>query len=61
MDLPHIKIYRSGRTAEMTIDGKPFPWPIAEDGAVVEVDTNNVPTITLTLVAARVEVENVLD
>lgn len=59
-EFPKVKIVRNGSTAEVTVDGKPFPWHIAEGGVEVRVDRNQAPTVTLTLLCERVDVENSL-
>lgn len=45
----------------LTIDGEPFPWYIAEDGVDVgPVRHDEVPTVTVTILAGRVEVLNTI-
>jgi len=55
-----IQVTRSGRHATITIDGEPFPWYIVTDGVTTTVDTLDVPTVTFTVRAERVEVINAL-
>jgi hypothetical protein len=60
MKLPHIKVNRRGTAAHVTIDGEPFPWFIARSGVRVDVDPDAVPTVTLTILANRVEVDDAI-
>lgn len=53
-----IKVTRKGRTATLEIDGVEFPWYIAEAGVEVDVDTREAPTVTITVLAERVELVN---
>lgn len=53
-----IEVERRGSTAVLKIDGEDFPWAIARGGVSVNPDPDNVPTVTVTLVAERVFVDN---
>lgn len=59
-DFPHIRIERQGRRARFLIDGEDFPWPIAWDGIDVNVNPDNIPGVSLTILADRVEVVDAL-
>ena len=62
MKLPGlIKVVRQGGVAFVEIDSKAFPYAIAENGITVDVDRRECPTVTVTLMAERVEVHNSLD
>lgn len=41
-----------------TIDGREFPWYISEDGISTVVRNSDVPSITVTIVADRVRIED---
>lgn len=54
----HIKIEGIQGKAELTIDGEPFQWYIAENG--IRTESGTVPTVTLTILAEKVEFSNSL-
>lgn len=56
IDLP--KLIEVSRTGGIRIDGEEFRFPVAEGSVVVTVDSNNVPSVALTLLAERVTVDN---
>lgn len=57
-ELPAITVVRRGRRAVVQIDGEDFPWPIAANGVEVPVVSDECPTITLTILAESVSVDN---
>lgn len=60
MAIPNlIKVVRSGAKARVFIDGEELAAPIPRDTDVVAyVNPDDLPTVTLTLMARRVEVVN---
>lgn len=54
-----IRVERRGPTAHITVDGEPFPFPVAYNPPpTVSVSTSEMPSITITLFADRVEVSD---
>lgn len=54
-----ITVERHGSHARVLVDGEEFPYAIAEGGLRIEgVGRNDMPAVTVTLVADRVEVTN---
>lgn len=51
-----IRVERHGRSGGVTVDGEPFPYAIADTHISVSIHHDERPTVTLTLVADRVEV-----
>jgi hypothetical protein len=44
----------------MTIDGREFPWHVSVDGFEVTVSKNDLPGVTVTIVAERVTVDHAI-
>lgn len=59
-NFPHIRVERQGSSARLLIDGEDFPWPIAWDGIDVNVNPDNIPGVSVTILADRVEVVDAL-
>lgn len=53
-----IRIDRRGRECTVEIDGVEFTYAIAENGIAVDVSRDELPTVTLQLVAERIELTN---
>lgn len=59
MDIPKlIRVERYWQTAEITVDGQPFPYAVAREDIILSVDPDGMPSVTLTIYADRVEVVN---
>lgn len=58
VQLPGIKIVRRGRRVEMKIDETVFPLPVARGSVHVRVTPDDMPGVTLTLLAESVEVHD---
>ncbi|MDQ3730297.1 MAG: hypothetical protein M3355_12000 [Actinomycetota bacterium] len=59
MNLPdQIKVVRHGGAVYVEVDGRAFPYPIAEEPISTEVSKSGLPTITLTLAARSVQVHD---
>lgn len=56
-----IRIERAGRHTSITIDGVEFPWHISSDGPSVTVTNDDMPAVTLRIVADRIEVVDDID
>lgn len=50
-----IRVEIQGDDAAVTIDGEPFPWLIFDKPIDMSAHPSNMPTVTLTLLAERVE------
>jgi hypothetical protein len=53
-----IRIKRNKSRTTIMIDGKPFPFPIRSGSVRVNLDPDEVPSITVTIVADRVVVDD---
>lgn len=57
-----IKVQRNGKPGDkqfiLLVDGKEFPWHITENGVETQVTRDGPPSITLTLLADEVLVED---
>jgi hypothetical protein len=51
-----ITVVRRGRTARLIIDGEEFPFPT--NGLKVDRDRNELPAVTVTIPAWRVELDD---
>lgn len=51
-----IQVQSRGAFAQVLVDGEEIPWHIARDTIRVDVQPDECPTVTLTLLADRVEV-----
>ena len=61
MAAAHITVTREGRLARVIVDGVEIPPDaILRDSVTVPVDPDDIPTIHLTLIGARVDVLNTL-
>ncbi len=56
-----IRVERDGDSAKLFIDGEEFPWVIASPEVVVSVSRDEVPSVTITLWATKIEVVNSLN
>ncbi|ONK09435.1 hypothetical protein [Streptomyces sp. MP131-18] len=56
-----ICVERRGNDTSITVDGQPFPYIVGRDDVHLSVDPDEIPSVTLTLYADRVEVINSLD
>lgn len=57
----HVSRQNGGGEFDLSIDGKPFPWYLAGDaGAKVEMSTDRVPAVTITILAETVTVDDQL-
>lgn len=54
----HITVKQVGADYSLQIDGEEFPWFITVDGVRTTVSREEMPAVTLTIVAERVEVEH---
>ena len=52
------KLIEVSRTEGIQIDGEEFTYPVADGSVVVTVSGDDVPSVTLTLLAERVTVDN---
>lgn len=57
-----IKVQRNGRPGDkqfvLLVDGKEFPWHITDGGVKTQVAREGLPSVTLTLLADEVVVED---
>ncbi|WP_299542020.1 hypothetical protein [uncultured Streptomyces sp.] len=62
MPADHIAVIRTGPAARILVGGVEIPpEAILRDSVTVPVDPDEVPSVHLTLVAARVDVHNTLE
>ena len=54
----HIHIVRDAYGMEMTVDGIPFPFRLANDGIQLNVHPGQMPTVNITMVARHITVDN---
>jgi hypothetical protein len=55
------KEIRVERGRRLVVDGEEFPWFLTEDGVSTEVKQGKPPTVTITLLAETVFIEDSLD
>jgi hypothetical protein len=53
-----IEVWRKGAELEVFIDGEEFPWFILREPIVVPVSADTAPSITVTIPASRVLVDD---
>lgn len=51
-----IEVEREAGEFSLRVDGKDFPWHIAVDGVTVHVSTDDLSSVTVTIVAEEVRV-----
>lgn len=55
-----IEVVRDGQNFSLRIDGAEFPWHITADGVRIEVGRDRVPTVSVTIPAESVQVDDSL-
>ncbi|SFD14414.1 hypothetical protein [Streptomyces aidingensis] len=54
----HIEVVGQGRQAVLRVDGEDFPYVVADGTVTVRVAPGEMPSVTLTLLADRVTVDD---
>jgi hypothetical protein len=59
MDLArHIHVERRGTQTRVLVDGDEFPWRLDRSAVSVYVDAENMPSLTITIVAQSLTVDD---
>lgn len=58
LQFPLVEVWRTPGAVSLRIDGQEFPWPVSIEGISTQVRRDEVPSITLTILADRVEVHD---